>query len=67
MLKKSDEYKRKHESGFEKGKKKEENEEAFKKMQGCSLKYAKTYTNCIKDKDTSVTSSQSSVTKIICG
>ena len=58
----SDEYKRKHESGFEKRNKKVENEDALKKMQGSLLKYVKANTSCINDKDISVTSSQPSVT-----
>jgi len=54
----SDGYKRKHESGFEKRKKKEQKDEALKKIKGALNKFINT--NC--NKDMSVTSLASSIT-----
>lgn len=53
----SDGYKRKHESGFEKRKKKDEKEKALKKMQGSLLQFMSIDTHCIIGNDISFTSS----------
>jgi hypothetical protein len=55
-----DGYKRKHESGFEKRKKKEEKEDAIRKMKGSLLKFMNIDSSC--NNDASLTSDTSAIT-----